>query len=973
VKRTVAFCAAVLLVSIAGWCDVDHAAFWASDPVGPDEVAMVFGHGLDAADGVKVGRTPDSVVRAVDAFDAAPLSMLISTVDAETLDQGPRCVKFIVPPELKPGVFLYQIGQVTGHLNRPRIEWAQGDHGHAASPGGWLRVFGRCLESAGGDTQLALVPAENGKPVAGATPIVLQAESGTEWAARFDVPADMAPGPYCLSVHNGSGGPSGWSWDASNAPLTVMIAASEPWPDRVFNVRDFGAAGEGTSEDEFAIKQALKAAEQAGGGVVFLPRGQYMLTDTLRIPPFITLRGEKREWVSIFWPDTETPLPDGQVVGTDHFALEELTFYCSNYTHVIVGGLGRESGGNIRLERIRVRGDIFRGHLKQEEVAERFRVFMRQSTGGGDTVRMGGPNLVIRDCDLYGSGRSIWLRQADGAVVENNTIYQGRWGWYSFDGCDGLVFENNAMTGADLMSTGGGINCLSSPYSRNVYYAGNRLKLMHGWDREAMTTDAGGTAYYGTVKSCDGTQLVLAEPGDWSRGFIGAGVFILDGRGMGQHRRIVSYEEDRCTMDRPWLVDPDEDSTITVTMLHENYLFIGNEFEDAGIGLQYYGTSINNIASGNKSTRAGGFYSSGRWYHGYQPSWYCQFLGNEILEGNCYRFGPDNASGAGLSFVGSWGLQRAPNPAPLSLCSVHRGNRLHNNAKIDLRGRSKANPGLAHAIVENNWIANSRIGIYQDPGCVGVVVRGNEFENVEYEAFDNEGIARMRRERLKAYIGKQEPIAHWDFETDSPERVDNVAGGGFTAAAIGAPLLAEGVKGKGASFDGESYYAAVGTEILNLESFTLSAWVKPDDVKGRWGVIAKRTGNVASPYVLSIDGGRIAFDGTDVAGGWTFNFQSPSVVKAGQWQHVALVMNQDSGIVAYYNGQPVAQKALPEDGLCANMMRVTIGFEAWGGANRDPGGRGWFVGMIDEVKLWGRALSDEEIAEEYALSGAGNE
>jgi len=29
--------------------------------------------------------------------------------------------------------------------------------------------------------------------------------------------------------------------------------------------------------------------------------------------------------------------------------------------------------------------------------------------------------------------------------------------------------------------------------------------------------------------------------------------------------------------------------------------------------------------------------------------------------------------------------------------------------------------------------------------------------------------------------------------------------------------------------------------------------------------------------------------------------------------------------------------------------------------------------MIDEVKLWGRALSDAEIAKEYALSGAGNE
>ena len=39
-----------------------------------------------------------------------------------------------------------------------------------------------------------------------------------------------------------------------------------------------------------------------------------------------------------------------------------------------------------------------------EQVDARFRDAQQLSTGGGDTVRLGGPNVEITDCDLYGSG-----------------------------------------------------------------------------------------------------------------------------------------------------------------------------------------------------------------------------------------------------------------------------------------------------------------------------------------------------------------------------------------------------------------------------------------------------------------------------------------------------------------------------------------------------------------------------------------
>jgi len=64
-------------------------------------------------------------------------------------------------------------------------------------------------------------------------------------------------------------------------------------PDSIFNVRDegFGAAGDGEADDTRAIRAALEAAGEAGGGTVYLPQGQYRLTEPLIVPSGVELRG----------------------------------------------------------------------------------------------------------------------------------------------------------------------------------------------------------------------------------------------------------------------------------------------------------------------------------------------------------------------------------------------------------------------------------------------------------------------------------------------------------------------------------------------------------------------------------------------------------------------------------------------------------------------------------------------------------
>lgn len=59
----------------------------------------------------------------------------------------------------------------------------------------------------------------------------------------------------------------------------------------VWNVRDFGAKGDGKSDDTAAFQRALDEAGKAGGGVVFAPRGNYLFKGHLVIPNGVTLKG----------------------------------------------------------------------------------------------------------------------------------------------------------------------------------------------------------------------------------------------------------------------------------------------------------------------------------------------------------------------------------------------------------------------------------------------------------------------------------------------------------------------------------------------------------------------------------------------------------------------------------------------------------------------------------------------------------
>jgi hypothetical protein len=93
------------------------------------------------------------------------------------------------------------------------------------------------------------------------------------------------------------------------------------------NVKDYGAKGDGTTDDVDAIDAALTAAKTAGGGVVYFPAGTYLISSALAGASGVRLAGAHRSVSQI--TSTSSPVLDlsggGHLISgmeVDHLTLQ---------------------------------------------------------------------------------------------------------------------------------------------------------------------------------------------------------------------------------------------------------------------------------------------------------------------------------------------------------------------------------------------------------------------------------------------------------------------------------------------------------------------------------------------------------------------------------------------------------------------------------------------------------------------------
>jgi hypothetical protein len=686
---------------------------WHSDPVGPDEVVVVRGGDFGAAPTALVGRIKDDQ----ESVGVGDLWTRVEKPQAVTpLQVSDHSLKFVLPAGLKPGQFAYRVQKgaelsAPQVLNAPDVWWLQGDQGEGAAPGGWVRLFGKCL-NLGGTTRVTLT-GPNG------TPITLAAKTAEGWAVRVDLPATLSVGEYAVTIHNGYGGSLAW---VPAGKLTV--APREVWKAEVFSVKDFG------TDSDAAVRGALTKVEENGGGVVYFPRGRYEIRGDLKLPSGTTLRGEGMGLVSLYWPDMEQPPVD--LIHGRKFGIEDLSIYVQNHRNVVDDEDG--STGTF-LRRVRIRANCY---FMIESIGKEFhgRKGPPAHNDCGAAVLIRARNFEITDCDIYASNLALRVHKGKfGLIARNRFQYGGR--GYTIENTDGLIYEDNAVSGNHLLAIGNDLSTFWTAYCRNVYYARNRISDVYGADREMMTLDAGGGAYFGKLASAVGTHITLAAdpifqgynpPDRPLKDWTGGAVMILEGTGAGQWRTVTTNAGREWEVDRPWDIAPDDSSVISIAQHRGRHLFIGNSFVDGG-AFQLYGAALDTIVAGNRGTRMDGFIVWGLNPHGWgwQPCYNCQFLDNEILEGNGY-------GGRSAILAAFTGDNNETFAGPLARGIIFRRNLLDGNARVRIHST------VDEVLVERCTVRHNELGITIGKGPTNLLLRENRFEDVA-TPYDGEGLA----------------------------------------------------------------------------------------------------------------------------------------------------------------------------------------------------------------------------------------
>jgi YD repeat-containing protein len=198
-------------------------------------------------------------------------------------------------------------------------------------------------------------------------------------------------------------------------------------------------------------------------------------------------------------------------------------------------------------------------------------------------------------------------------------------------------------------------------------------------------------------------------------------------------------------------------------------------------------------------------------------------------------------------------------------------------------------------------------------------------------------------------------VAHWTFDENTGTTTADFSGNGNSGTLVSGAAWGAGPNGSAVSLDGVNDYVQVGAQssLVMSSAASLSAWIYPTGAGSEptyGGVIINKEGEY---QIVRFPDGSIQWSFANSNPGWNF-INTGYVAPLNQWTHVAVVY--ESGVVkTYING---------------TLTHTYTGTGAIGDVNNTQnefrvGGRQaisqTFQGRIDEVRVYNRALSVQEV------------
>ena len=215
------------------------------------------------------------------------------------------------------------------------------------------------------------------------------------------------------------------------------------------------------------------------------------------------------------------------------------------------------------------------------------------------------------------------------------------------------------------------------------------------------------------------------------------------------------------------------------------------------------------------------------------------------------------------------------------------------------------------------------------------------------------GIAQTFFMASAAFGAEEGLVGYWNFDEGSGDVAGDSSGNDNDGTLVREPEWVEGKFGKALKFDGASRHKV---EIPHSDSFaeiteavTIEAWVNPANFFS-WVSFGVKEDITYGMFINPAAFVRIHYSGDltlDTPGG---------ILNANEWTHVVGTYDGET-VRIYINGELEAETnasiAIPAD---------SASFVIGGTADA----RDWYTGMIDEVKLYSRGLTEDEVKESTA-------
>jgi hypothetical protein len=281
-------------------------------------------------------------------------------------------------------------------------------------------------------------------------------------ADGFVLNLNQAPGTGSVQVawsvadQTYTGVPSA-SLPPSSAPAAATLPPL-PIPDLsalpTFNIKDYGAVGWGGHDDTSAVLAAINAAANAGGGIVYVPKGNYTINSTLPLKPGVYFQGDGANISQITQGATAT--------GAMFQAASSAAFDRGGFLDLSLNG--KVTKDTVGIDFSLVSGPLTNIYIDQAVVinfqvgylgaANEHQTLMTNSLiGGGDIGIAVTGDPVIVNCRFNGTQIGI-TGDLDGATIRSNYFSSNSIGMMPSDGgrfqnsvISGNVFTGNALLG----------------------------------------------------------------------------------------------------------------------------------------------------------------------------------------------------------------------------------------------------------------------------------------------------------------------------------------------------------------------------------------------------------------------------------------------------------------------------------------------------------------------------------------------